>query len=82
MRNMCINNNIINFVSFQGLAREISYAFQGDESEVIFHEMEEAKLRNILDFPYVIWDWIICVYLDIPGSPAIHEIVVAQIKFL
>ena len=57
LHNMYIDNNIAS-VRFQGFARELSEIWHGDETQVIFNDMEEADLRNIVDFPFSTREWI------------------------
>jgi len=57
LHNMCIDNNIAN-VAFHGSGRELSEHWPGDVSEVIFNDMDEAELRNIVDFPFATREWI------------------------
>ena len=57
LHNMCIDNKIAS-TQFHGTRRELSDAWPDDDSEVIFNDMTEAELRNIVDVPYATRDWI------------------------
>ena len=48
LHNMCIDNNITP-TTFHGTRRELSDVRPGDEAGVIFNDMTEAELRNIVD---------------------------------
>ena len=55
LHNMCIVNKIAS-TQFHGTRRELSDAWPDDDFEVIFNDMTEAELRNIVDVPYVARD--------------------------
>ena len=57
LHNMCIDNKIASR-QFHGTRRELSDIWPNDYPEVIFNDMSDAKLRNIVDLPFAARDWI------------------------
>ena len=57
LHNMCIDNKIASR-QFHGTRRELSDIWPDDDPEVIFNDMSDAELRNIVDLPFAARDWI------------------------
>ncbi len=57
LHDMYIDNNIAN-ESLHGSGRDLSEHWPGDVSKVIFNAMDEAELRNIVDFSFATRKWI------------------------
>ena len=65
LHNMCIDDGIAESgPAFSGTRREMSDVWPGDETEVIFNDMTDAELRNLVDLPHAQREWLRHQLLD------------------
>jgi hypothetical protein len=59
LHNMCIDDGIAESGrAFSGTRREMSDVWPGDETKVIFNNMTDVELRNLVDVPHAQREWL------------------------